>query len=192
MEIMSNQCGFIYLDITHPLVAWECYRGVLMPPSSSPVINHPSIMTAGMLQTGDNERLSNELLIESIRSQKFPKSVSRLKCIFVFNDEHVAKKPVIERWGGHFQSQNLAKVEVYENNRSVVDANWITYAEKDSNGLIKERYIENIIKYWKGEPYNDTPAWECLIDGKVIICGTELRKLAYEVVKQEMPKALEL
>lgn len=185
--------GFIFLDITHPLVAWECYRGLLISPYPIQYEDdfHPSIMMANTIYTNNNVKLVNELLFESVRVREYPLKVSRLKCIYVFNDEDSILKAT--EWKNHFCTTNLVEVGIESRNITKADANWITYADRLESGIIKEDYIPSIQCYWNGEPFpNKEPQWEYLLDGRAIIYGTELRERAYKFIQKRMPDALEI
>jgi hypothetical protein len=182
--------GFIYLDINHPLVAWETYRGILI--SANQIENdeekHPSMMLAGMIRVNNNTRLANELLIEQIRSNEFPEKVSRLQGLFLFRDIESAQKATA--WGGFFIKENLVEVDAYtEIEPKKLDANWITHLKRH-NGIITEDSIDDIRKYWSGEPFDSNPCWEYLINGSIKIIGTTVRKRAYELIKKSMPTSL--
>ncbi|WP_019217980.1 DUF2441 domain-containing protein [Legionella tunisiensis] len=86
--------GFIFLDVKHPLVAWECYRGRLISPIYIEELDiyHPSIMLAGIIETKNNIRLCNELLFEHVRATEFPTAVSRLKCLYTFKEKILLKR----------------------------------------------------------------------------------------------------
>ena len=59
------------------------------------------------------------------------------------------------------------------------DANWITHAPIDKRGRIKSE--EWIPKYWSGKEYpGKIPVWELIVQGRAVICGTELRERAYQ------------
>jgi hypothetical protein len=49
-----------------------------------------------------------------------------------------------------------------------------------------------IPKYLQGEPCNESPLWELLVDGRAFILGTRVRQLAYETVKWTWPRSLGL
>ena len=61
--------AFAYLNIDHPVVAWGVYRGVIVSaqvtgtPPTCPV----SMMFAAMVQSQNNARFQNELLIDFVR-----------------------------------------------------------------------------------------------------------------------------
>lgn len=129
--------AFAYLDIDHPVVAWGAYRGFLVSahaearPPQVPV----SMMLAGMIQHQNNARLHNELLIEGVRVGRSPDQVPRLTGMYFFTD--VVQASAALAWGGHFRPENLVEVEVHPvRPPSKVDANWITYAERDAAGRI--------------------------------------------------------
>ncbi len=184
--------AFAYLDIDHPVVAWSAYRGVLVSahaearPPEAPV----SMMFAGMIQHQNNARLHNELLIEGVRARQFPDHVPRLTGMFFFTD--VAQTRAAQSWGGHFRSENLVEVEVRPDRPySKVDANWITYAERDSNGRIDPTKADWIERYWAGEPCGDHPVWETIVAGRAAIFGTVVRERAYANLARAFPNALD-
>src|SRR4051812_11470658 len=112
MSAGSTFEAFAFLDVTHPVVAWGLYRGVLV---SARAEDHShgvpvSMMFAGMVLHQNNTRLRNELLIEKIRAERFPATTSRLSGMFFFTDPQCAQHA--ESWGGHFERSNLAQVEV--------------------------------------------------------------------------------
>lgn len=185
--------GFIFLDIEHPLVAWECYRGLLISPFPIQDTDdfHPSIMMANTIYSNNNVKLLNELLFESVRFRDYPKEVSRLKCIYFFKDKESTIKAT--EWKNHFCTDNLVEVGIEARNITRADANWITYADRTANGIIKNEYIPKIKHYWSGEPFpNEKPQWEYLLDGRAIIKGTEVRKSAYTQIQNKIPDALEV
>jgi len=79
--------AFAFLDVTHPVVAWGVYRGVLV---SARAEDHShgmpvSMILAGMVLHQNNTRLRNELLIEKVRAERFPAMTSRLSGMFFFH-----------------------------------------------------------------------------------------------------------
>lgn len=185
--------GYIYLDLEHPLVAWECYRGALISPYMKPLNNvyGTSMLIANIINSGNNINLANEFLFEHVRAKDFPTAVSRLACIYAFEDKTLAH--AAENWGSHFKYKDgLIEVGIGANHLTRVDANWITQAERDEKGLITKEYVPSIRKYWSGEPYNSKPHWELLIDGHAVVWGTTQRTKAYDLIKEQMPKTLGL
>jgi hypothetical protein len=185
--------GAICLDLEHPLVAWECYRGALISTyvDASNNVQNTSLRIANLIR-GNNINLANELLFENIRENYFPSTVSRMQCIYAFENKTTAEN-ACNSWGGHFHVDNLVDVGIGANNITKVDANWITYADREKNNLIKQNYIPCIHDYWRGAPYpNKQPQWELLVDGYAIIWGTEHRNRAYQIIKEQMPDSLGL
>lgn len=153
--------GFICLDLEHPLVAWECYRGTLISAyvDASNNIQNTSLRIANLIR-GSNINLANELLFEHVRKNYFQAAVSRMSCLYAFENKISAKSICeSESWGGgHFHINNLVDVGIGANNITKVDANWITCADREKNGLIKQSYIPCIHNYWSGIVYpNKTP-----------------------------------
>ena len=181
--------GFMYLDIEHPVVAWNVYRGVLVTQwlvaegaeGSSPL----SMTFARLFIEQQWERLKFEQVIEDYRRQYCPDKVSRLTGLFVFEDPESALAAADdEAWGGHIHTENLTDVGVSAApNTSRLDANWISWM------LNAEDWQAGIAPYWAGEPcpHFKTPIWELLIDGAVTIWGTGLRSRAYQRIKEREP-----
>jgi hypothetical protein len=91
----------------------------------------------------------------------------------------------------HFQPEFLAELNLSEAGirRDKLDANWITYAPIDKGGTLTDKsWIKG---YWAGQPYpNEEPIWETLIDGRLIVLGTDIRERAYRAIKSEFPDSL--
>lgn len=194
--------GFMYLDIEHPVVAWNVYRGVLLSQSlianCNPAGSFLSMTLARIVIDKDWERLEFEQILEDHRHQNFPDSTSRLRGLFVFDTPESALAVAEDQaWGGkggHIRIENLTDVGVSaKSNKTRLDANWITW-------MLMLRHSGNqvwntgIHAYWSGNPcpYYDAPIWELLVDGAVTIWGTELRKRAYEMVVSRTPLSASL
>jgi hypothetical protein len=73
--------------------------------------------------------------------------------------------------------------------RDRVDSNWITYSPRDENGYPTS--YDWMQQYWAGEPFpGQTPLWETLVDGRMIVLGTALRERAYQLIKARFPESL--
>lgn len=194
--------GFIYLDVEHPVVAWNVYRGVLLSQSliakCNPVGEFLSMAHAGIAIDRNWERFRFEQVLEDHRRRNFPSKISRLRGLFVFDTPEsalaVAEDEAWGRPGTHIRTENLTDVGVSTNSSITrLDANWITW-------MLKLRYSGNqawetgIHEYWSGVvcPHYNTPIWEQLVDGAVTIWGAELRKRAYEIVAKQAPLSLSL
>lgn len=184
--------GFMYLDIEHPVVAWNVYRGVLTSQrlvSEGADGSSPLSMTVARLFIEQHwTRFQFEQALEIYRVLRCPDKVSRLTGLFVFRDaESALAAAEDERWGGHIHTDYLTDVGVSAApNATRLDANWISWM------LAAENRHSGIAPYWAGEPchYFKTPIWEYLIDGAVTIWGTDLRNRAYTRVKEREPRAV--
>jgi hypothetical protein len=183
--------AFAFLDVEHPPVAWAVMRGVLVGADS---LREPSsfvsFMFAGIIQSQNNRRLHNEIVIEHTRSQRFINAVSRLRGMYFFEDRATAQLAIDQDWGGHFKIENLAELDLHPSgNVSRVDANWITKAPRKSNGLLDTSNLNWIDDYWAGRPNGASPTWEVISRGYAIIPDVEFRKRAYEVVQRAFPRS---
>jgi len=164
-------------------------RGTLI---SAPSLREPSsfvsFMFAGILQSRDNRRLHNEIIIEETRLKRFPHQISRLSGIYFFPDRRTAKIAVEESWGSHFAEENLTELELYSNDAITrVDASWITNAPTNPDGLLNTP--EWLDDYWAGRPASQNPTWEILSNGYAIILDEKIRKKAYEIIQLKFPNS---
>lgn len=189
---MQSTSAFAYLDIEDPVCAWATYRGVLVsPPDTKGFV---SVWLAGLLKSQNQNRLSVELNLESIRNQCYSRCVSRLRGMFCFMDLESAQLAA-HSWGGgnsnHFSASKLATLELSNaiDCFEQLDANWVTWAHTNpEQSLENNSWIDN---YWSGQPYPDgDPIWESLYMGKMTVLGTNLRNRVYERIKYEFPNSL--
>lgn len=193
--------GFMYLDVDNPLIAWNVYRGVLISQrlvqqSMTDVFVPALSMTAAKMFMERNwPRLDFEHELEIIRARDFPSEVSRLRCLFVFDEpESALAAATDESWGGHINEEYLTDVGISAApNCTRVDANWISWMLQVRQNDECDWKI-GVRPYWMGQvcPHFSQPIWEVLLDGSVTIWGTGLRQRAYEVTKQRSPSALSL
>lgn len=186
--------GFIYLDIEHPVVAWNTYRGVLMSREEIGARHGHgavSLRLAGIFDSGDFQRLQSELAIDAIRVRDFPSAVSRLSGMFVFDEVESALAAEQAAWGGHINSEYLTDVGLTYGAATRVDANWITQM-LDADANLVPGWEQLAAKYWRGEACGATPIWEFLVDGSATVWGTHIRNQAYEVIRSRYPQALGL
>lgn len=192
---MMTREGFIYLDIEHPVVAWNVYRGVLLARESIwKQHGHGAISmrVAGMFDSNDSTRMQSELAIDAIRATEFPSAVSRLSGLFVFDEVESALGAEQVAWGGHINSEYLTDVGISYRNATRLDANWITQM-LNPDASLRSGWETLARAYWKGGPSREAPPiWELLIDGHATVWGTQLREQAYDVVKSRFPKSLGL
>lgn len=192
--------AYVYLNIADPVCAWATYRGVLISVSPNgrddELIGGISLMAANMMRADLKARLSNELVIESVRRRKHPGRVSRLRGMYCFLDIDSAARAAA-LWGGfrnHFRPEYLAELHLQAwTRRDRLDSNWITYAKRDQNDFILTSELEQLDHYWEGRKYpGKLPIWETIVEGRMIVLGTELREKAYETIKRKFPRSLAL
>jgi hypothetical protein len=186
-SLEEGHIAFAYLNVTNPLVAWQVYRGTLV---SSAAI-HESALSFWMtrylhaVRRGPDraQRYRAELGVDELRRQEYPRAVSRLRGFFAFPDKPSAERAA-RKWQGPFQADFLAEICILNGARvSRYDAEWITH-KLDSPDR------SWVAAYFGGEAYGDTPIWELLVEGKALVFGTELRKIAYETVRRVWPDSL--
>lgn len=191
--------GFLYLDIDHPVVAWNTYRGALM---SQPSIARRhglgvvSMLLAGMLTHGLESRATSrwhsELRIKEVRAAHYPAAVSRLNGLFIFDDEESALAAGEAGWGEHIRHARLTDVGLSYVRSTRADACWIT-AMLDGDSALRPGWADMAHAYWRSTPRTRNRAvWELLIDGEAMIWGMDLRRQAYEVVRERFPHSLGL
>lgn len=183
---MSQTDAFAFLDIDKPLCAWATYRGILVCAPDKP--GFVSVWSAGILAAGSAVRIGRELALEKVRFEEFPNRVSRLRGMFCFQDAGSAERAL--EWDEddktHFKRQYLAEVSLgtVATRRDVLDSNWISCLGDQND----RRWMKS---YWTGSPCpNRDPLWEVLVDGRIVVLGTELRKRAYHLLKSEFPDSL--
>lgn len=182
---------YCFLDLEHPAVAWAVMRGVLVSadyaaPSASGFI---SFMQAGIIESLNNCRIHNELLIETVRQNFFPCQVSRLRGMFFFRTRAEAEARIGDsQWPAYFELKNLLELDLrYENTFTDVDANWITFAPLDENGRTPATDLQWVHSYWAGERYNGSPVWELIAQGVALVLDEQVRRQCYDYVRQFFP-----
>lgn len=189
--------AYVFLDVEDPVVAWAAARGVLL--SARHVANlvddtalPVSLMMAGLLRE-NHRRFFNERIIDDAREKYGPKETSsRLWGMFCFPDlQSVNRLLDGSGWGAHFSRENLVAVRVEGAGlQHHLDSNWITYAPLTTEGVVDRNRIEWLDPYWRGEPYpHADPIWEAVIDGRITVLGTSVRKRAYDNAAAAFPKA---
>jgi hypothetical protein len=190
--------AYAYLDINDPVCAWAAYRSVLVSAGAAASKGEAgliSLMSAGLMRAGRQSRLSNELILENFRRVRHPNRVSRLSGMYCFLDIESAQRAAA-LWGSfrnHFRPEYLVELHIQTSfSRDRLDSNWITLSSRDENGFFIGD-LNWIDRYWGGEPFPDRlPIWETLLEGRMVVLGTELRKRAYDVIKEKFPNSLGL
>lgn len=181
--------GFAFLNLDDPICAWNVVRGTLVSAgfgeSSEGFL---SAWSASLLKNHTKPCLTTELLLEEVRRQVSPQKISRLRGIFCFLEQSSAVRAL--SWGLHHTSmENLAELSLQRiAQQDRLDSNWITYAK--TNGPFNTTWMK---QYWLGEPMpGDEPIWETIVEGRVFVLGTELRRRAFDVVQKSFPESLGL
>jgi len=183
--------AYAFLDIDSPVCAWATYRGTLVCAPDNP--GFVSVWTAGLIRSGNPGRMSFESTIEAVRATQFPHRISRLRGMFCMPDAESAKRACSRdtEQKTHFQPEYLAELSLSEagGRRDRLDANWITFAPKNESGFLTDSSWAS--RYWAGDPFpNKAPIWETLVDGRLIVLGTDIRQRAYAAIKSEFPDSL--
>lgn len=189
----TPRIGWVFLDIDGnlPMVAWECYRGIILPSICYVDIPPLSLWFATMLQNLSSIEVQNEFRLEAIRVKFFPRKVSRLIGFFHFSEKTIAEKfaKVQGNNSNHFQSQLLIEVGFdplapY----STYDSEWITYYRGKNS--IDEAWM---MEYWSGNPCplaTDGPIWESITYTPGLVYGTDIKTRAYQRIAEEFPNSL--
>jgi len=183
--------AYVFLDIEHPCLAWNVYRGTLISPDQLLDAKQAAVtlMMAGIINTLNSVRLTNELIIEEVRMQRYSNKPSRLRSLYFFIDEQAANKAI--NWGNHFKLKNLVEVGIrHTENANRFDADWITHAPTNEHGLLDKKQLSWIDYYWSGNPKSTAPHWEYLLNGYAVIYGTLVRENAYKLLKNQFQKSM--
>jgi hypothetical protein len=135
-----------------------------------------------VVQRGLESTLRREGILEGLRRTDYPSQLSLLKCVYAWPSLEMAARGCYGR--GKFQEKNLVAIAPIDKayNRQEHDSNFIT----DFDSLPA---LATAKRYWSGERTN-TPLIECLLTGRFYILGTEVRKRAYDIIKNANPNAL--
>lgn len=188
---MLSTDAHVFLDVSDPLCAWNAVRGVLVsagygfPGNGDGFV---SVWSASLMKDDQSRRFKMELLLEGARRRVAPQKTSRLRGLFCFPDLESAERAVA-CWGlKHLNKDHLADVHLPESPPGAkLDTNWITNSRMHGD-LEDTKWMS---RYWSGEAMpGDEPIWEELIDGRMVILGTDVRKRACETIKEAFPEAL--
>ena len=181
--MLKTADAWCYLNLENPVCAWAAYRGILVQaPQQQGFI---SLWMASMLNANNFNRIEREFALESIRLERYPSLISRLKGMYVFTNKDCAKLAEKEGWGDVFVQENLSELSLAEARTTGIqhDANWITYPD-ESNWMDR---------YWLGESHpRHQPIWEVLAEGRLILLGTELREKAFKISQEAFPDSMDL
>lgn len=187
--------GFVYMDLDHPMVAWNTVRGLYCSVSSLPETDRQHVISLSMatMFKSSPERLKSEMAIEAVRLKYFPDHVSRLSGVFVFDDvDSISSLWYGEGWGGHFNDNYMTDVGVSSDRSSRLDANWIAEIMDDQHKL-KPAWLQPTMNYWRGQAHpTKSPIWERVVDGWVTIWGAAIKELAVREIHRYWPRSLKL
>lgn len=193
---MSTFEGHIYLDHHYPPVLWNIVRGGfdsldLLPEEEKNFAI--SVSLSSMLQNSSSSRLEAELSLELVRRANAPKSVSRLRGVFVFDDvESVSRIWNSNKWGGHFTDEYLADVGVWARKKTRVDASWIGDIIGDQGQLLPG-WEAAATNYWSGRAKpSSTPIWGVLVEGRICIWSMHSKQEALNEISAIWPSSLGL
>jgi hypothetical protein len=108
---------FAYLDITHPMVAWEVAIGRIQSAGETKNDSFSvSLWAYSLLQSYVRQqqpiRSANELRLEAVRLQYHPTHVSRLRGLYFFKSKEDASV-ALDRWCMPQKKQFISEVEFF-------------------------------------------------------------------------------
>lgn len=188
---MRNITLYAYLNINHPMVAWEVAIGRIRSACDLGMEHQNfgiSLWQYNLLKKysvhGSNRRFVNELLLESVRQEKYQAAVSRLRGVYFFESERDAHA-AIDRWGIPGNRKFITPVNFSANNTTHVDSEWITsYLNSDETDWME--------RYWNGDTLGESPLTEVLASGIGMVQSMELREAAYRKIIEMFPESTPL
>lgn len=189
---MQNIALYAYLDISNPLVEWEVAIGRIKSscnPQGDPF--GVSLWFYNNIKNKLNSNRVNELInefrLEELRNKRFQNAVSRMRGMFFFETEEMAKE-ILTRWkGNNFNSDYISQVNFSASNMTKVDSEWIT--QKLGNLDSDSDWMKS---YWAGEPYWENPMTEVIASGMGLVVNADLRRVAYEQIAKREPHVSKL
>lgn len=176
-----NKKLYAYLNIEHPMVAWEVAIGRIRSICDQRenrfgislwMYNRLELY----LKNRESVIVKNEFRLEYIRQKKFLDSVSRLEGVYFFKTRNDAET-ALERWRMPHKKKYISEVYFSGNNYTELDSEWIT------NCINMEQNYNNWMEsYWGGEVYGEKPLTEVLASGIGVIQNNNLRLQAYKNV----------
>lgn len=189
---MKNLTLYAYLNIDHPMVAWEVAIGRVRSvcdrnSESFGVSLWQYSLLSSYVTEGTSNKFLNELLLEQVRQNIFPSCVSRLSGVFFFKDKDTALA-AIERWRlPKSRSQYITPVNFSATTITELDSEWITSFLKS-----KPTNLEWMTNYWSGKTLGENPLVECIASGIGLVQDMELRELAYKKIMEKWPTSTPL
>lgn len=180
---------YAYLNIEHPLVAWEVAIGRVQSVDELSDRFGISLWAYSLLQSyvqkKSLQRFRNELRLEQIRLNNYPSKVSRLQGLYFFKSEHDARA-ALERWGMPEKKQYISEVTFHPTRLTELDSEWIT------SNLGRDGDSAWMNSYWSGYTAGDTPLTEILGSGTGVVENKDLRARAYRRIYDLWPTSTPL
>lgn len=185
----ENITLYAYLNIDHPMVAWEVAIGRIRSPSE---IREKGFGVSlwqyqkfyKYAKEDSSKEFINELKLEVIRRNSYPNQVSRLQGVYFFESEELANIAV-ERWGVPGRKKYISKVYFSASALTRVDSEWITsYLRSEDDSWMRS--------YWKGEALGVEPLTEVLASGIGTVDNRDLRIQAYKNIINLWPTSTPL
>lgn len=164
----KDPIGFVFLDVSHPVIAWMVYRGVLQSIDQASTPNLISPFMGKILTRGSDAMLvDREGRFEGARQLHGPQKLSRLSSVYAYPDLASAQHGVSVVG---FKRENMSPVlPVGEYRSEVFDAGLI-----DDYGAYPDDNLA--FRYWT-QPATG-PHREMLLKGKFEILDDEIRMRA--------------
>ncbi|MBD1572017.1 hypothetical protein HC725_01820 [Vibrio sp. S17_S38] len=178
-----NRILYAYLNIDHPMVAWEVAIGRI----KSSCHDHNlgvSIWFYSQMQkyiANPNSKLViDEFKLELVRQASFPKKVSRLKGVYFFESFEMANM-ALDRWNLTKHKKYITKVFFSADTYTNVDSEWIT------TFLGSDNDDEWMQQYWSGKTLGVKPLTEIIASGIGMIHDEKIKMQAYQKVIDRDP-----
>lgn len=181
---------FAYLNIDHPVVAWEVAIGRIKSVFDERYPNFGiSSWQFSLLdkysKNGYNTKFINELLLEKKRQINHPHKVSRLQGLYFFENEDDAHR-ALDRWGLSKYRGYISPVRFKPEKITKVDSEWIT------SYLNSGKSTDWMEDYWRGETLGIRPLTEILALGVGVVLNYDLRIQAYKNIYYSWPDSTPL
>jgi hypothetical protein len=182
MKNQNNITLYAYLDIEHPMVAWEVaigrIRSIDITKFEVSIWQYTSL--SNYVKYGLDQNFINEIELEYVRKQHFPNRVSRMQGVYFFESYDDAVF-ALKHWDIPLKENYISEISFTPQNITKVDSEWITsYIDKKTNNSWMN-------KYWNGEIKEDKPLYEILATGLGVILNYDLRIQAYKNIFELWP-----
>jgi len=188
--VTTSETFFAYLNIDHPMVAWEVAIGRLQ--SIEEITGERfgvSLWAYSLLQSyvqnQQPKRFENELRLEYIRKRSYPGSVSRLHGLYFFRSEEDARI-ALDRWGMPHRKRYISAVQFNASAVTQMDSEWITF---NLGSNVDPGWMN---AYLSGKAAGAKPLTEILALGSGVVLNMDLRIEAYKRIYDLWPTSTPL